>query len=444
MDLLRLAMKFTMWKITSVRYISLLLLLGLVYIPGNAQRVGVDTDEIESVIDEWNFANNTRNVHSFEKVYADQLSFYTENVSRRRAITLKQQLFRLKPYFRQRITTHITYTPYSKGVVKCDFTKEVFEKTNWKKFPSYLLVSYEDNHYAIVGESDYATDNALKHKPDIGEPITFAGSSDITDSLEGDSSMNITSLDADVEAPEIADNLEAVDHESAKVPSQTVDASSKSNGLQSMIPDLSSLGMITVPKGYIFILVGMLGLGGLMIFIADSVQSRKRNVKERGTELRRHDEAEHAIRDFKMQSVFESFVITLFDPLYFRYRRPKVEHVYAGKVSEGESGPDLEFEFTQNETHVRFAIKCQYYRSAAKNEVQLFSGARQELFRTFEDEREMDLYYVLGFGGTPDDPKELFFLPAKAVTSEYITKAALRPYSKSGMFYFNRRTGSIQ
>ena len=444
-------MKLTMRKITSIRCLSLLLLLGLIHIQGMTQRVGVDTDEIESLIDEWNFANNTRNLHSFEKVYADRLAFYTENVSRRKAITHKQQLFKLKPYFRQRITTHITYTPYSKGVVKCDFTKEVFEKTYWKKFPSYLLVSYEGNHYAIVGESDYPTDNALKYKPDIGEPISFAGSPDIPDSLdlsidssEMDSSMLVNSLEADIASHEIVDDKEELDHESAKAPTQTVDASSKSNGLESMLSDLSSLGMITVPKGYIFILVGMLGLGGLMIFIADNLQSRKRNVKKRGTELQRHDEAEHAIRDFKMQSVFESFVITLFDPLYFRYRRPKVEHVYAGKVSEGESGPDLEFEFTQNETQVRFAIKCQYYRSAAKNEVQLFSGARQELFRNFEEESEMDLYYVLGFGGTPDDPKELFFVPAKAVTNEYITKAALRPYSKSGMFYFNRRTGKIQ
>src|SRR5687768_12554858 len=118
MDLLRMEWKISMWKTTSVRYLGLLLLLGLIYTPGKAQRVGVDTDEIESLIDEWNFANNTRNVHSFEKVYADRLAFYTENVSRRKAITHKQQLFKLKPYFRQRITTHITYTPYSKGVVK--------------------------------------------------------------------------------------------------------------------------------------------------------------------------------------------------------------------------------------------------------------------------------------------------------------------------------------
>ena len=56
----------------------------------------------------------------------------------------------------------------------------------------------------------------------------------------------------------------------------------------------------------------------------------------------------------------------------------------------------------------------------------------------------MDVYYVLGFGGRPDDPQELFFLPAKSVKSEYMTKAMLRAYSKSGMFFYNRKMGRIQ
>ena len=180
-----------------------------------------------------------------------------------------------------------------------------------------------------------------------------------------------------------------------------------------------------------------------MIFIADRARSRK-PVPEKGASLARHDEAEKVVKDFKMQSVFESFVITLFDPLFFRYKRPKSEPVFAGKVSGTEALPDLMFEYNNKETRVPFAIKCQYYNHVSRNEVQLFPSERLHLLRQFEEYGEMDLYYVLGFGGTPDDPQELFFVPAKAVRSEYISKAVLRQFSKSGMFYYNRAAERIQ
>ena len=157
-----------------------------------------------------------------------------------------------------------------------------------------------------------------------------------------------------------------------------------------------------------------------------------------------HAEAAHVVQDFKIQAAFEAFVITLFDPLYFKCFRPKAEHVYAGDVVESEKGPDLILDYHQKETSRRFAITCQYYKHPARNEVQLLSADRQQYIRQFEAEREMEVYYVLGFGGRPDDPRELFFVPASEVRSEYMTRAQLRRYSKSGMFYYNRRTERIQ
>ena len=383
-----------------------------------AQGIGIDTKAIESVIREWNFANNSRNIESFRNVYGEQLVFYTQDISEAKAIQLKQQLFRLKPNFEQRIISEIVYTPYTSGVIKCDFTKEVFETTRWKKYPSYLLVSYEGNRYQIVGESDNATDRVLKYALDIGEPMKFE---DVAEAASGDtSSAVVTAPPTVVDSVKFFLNIDKV---------------------SSRFSDISAMGTVTIPKSYIFILIGLLTLGGLMIFAADSAQSKKRITS--GATLQRHDEAEKVVQDFKMQSVFEDFVITLFDPLYFRYKRLKAERVYAGDASGEEAMPDLIFEFNQKDIRTRFAIKCQYYKQVAKNEVQLFPADILQGFRRFE-EREMDVYYVLGFGGSPDDPKELFFLPAKAIHDEYVTKGALRPFSKSGMFYYHRSTGRIQ
>lgn len=426
-----------MEKLGILRFILWIFALTLMDHQAVGQRMRLDTDEIESLIDEWNFANNSRNIHSFQSVYADHLLFYTEEVSESKAISLKRQLFDRKPYFRQRITTEIKYTPYSSGVVKCEFTKEVFEKTYWKKYPSYLLVSYENKHYSIVGESDYPTDRVLKYKQEIGKPMTIEkpkpAAPEAIDSVDLDSALALrmpSLAEADTTVASSRDTLN-------DAPAFGV--------FNSMLSDLSSLGMVIIPKGYIFILVGILGLGGLMIFIADSIYARRRRRDAPTAPLpSRRDEAEHVVQDFKMQSAFESFVITLFDPLYFKCFRAKAEHVYAGKTMQAETGPDLIFDFNQKETRGRFGITTQYYRHTPKNEVQLPSHDRQQYIRLFESERDIDVYYVLGFGGRPDDPRELFFVPAKEVSSEYISRAELQRYSKSGMFYFNRKTGRIQ
>lgn len=390
--------------------------------PARAQNISINATAVEKLIQEWNFAHNTRNDESFRKVYSDHLLFYTQELSQEKAIQLKQKMFRLKPEFRQRVKVPVTYTPYTTGLIKCEFVKEVFEKTAWKKYNAYLLVTYQDRRYLIVGESDDSTDRVLKYALDLGEPMIFGrAAQDDEGQAAGDSGP------------------------AAAAPRRVADSSTVANSkdISGVFSDLSSMGMVAIPKKYLFILIGLLAGGGILIFVADKANPPA-PARERGASLVRHTEAEQVVKDFKMQSVFESFVITLFDPLYFRHKRPKSEPVLAGKVPGVETVPDLLFEYSYKDTRVPFAIKCQYYKHIAKNEVQLFPSERLHLFREFEEEGDMALYYVLGFGGTPDDPKELFFVPARAVKNEYISKAALRQFSKSGMFYYNRSAGKIQ
>lgn len=415
-------------KVRVRKVVVFFVLLVITYHEGAGQALHIDTKQIEPLLREWNYANNSRSVESFKNVYSAQLLFYAETLSESKAIELKQRLFRRKPWYRQKITTVPAYTPYTSGLIKVDFTKDVLEKSGWQRFPSYLLVSFEGNRYLIVGESDYDTDGALKYQLNIGEPMELETSGSEHESAEADSTFAESSSSPGANLEFVVESVKAGD-------------------LSVVLAPFTSSEMIFVRKGHVFTLVGMLILGGLMIFIADSVR-RPRTKKKRtvvyGTTLERADESDHVIQDFKMQSVFEAFVITLFDPLYFRHRRPKPEKVLAGSRSEGESVPDLEFDFNKDETRVSFAVKCVYYKRAMVNELQLFSAERQQAFRRFEEERNIDLYYIIGMGGRPDDPRELYLVPAKAIRSEYITKAALKPYGKSGMFFYNKAAQKLQ
>lgn len=153
------------------KYIIAIMLLALSCQNGTAQSSPMHTDRMESLIDEWNFANNTQNLHSFESVYADRLILEGENVSKRTAIARKQQLFSGKPSFRQRITTEIHYTPDGNGVTRCEFTTERLENSTWKKYASHLLVSHAHNRYSIVGEGSVPLKKTLRKKQQTDAPV---------------------------------------------------------------------------------------------------------------------------------------------------------------------------------------------------------------------------------------------------------------------------------
>jgi hypothetical protein len=410
----------------------LFVLLAMSY-PGKSQHV--DSREIEPLINEWNFANNSRSVDGFANVYHKKLLFYTQTVSRSAAIAFKQNLFKRQPGFEQRIVSPITYTPYTSGVIKCDFTKEVFEDSTRRLYAGYLLVSYENNRYWIVGESDYKTDKTLNYKLDLGQPIQFQKQRD--NEQQQPDSFSVADLS---NRTEDLGNVKATSDSPKKI--NNADASlvqnnkPDKNNKRSLSSALITSETTAIPKRYVFMLIGLMAIGGIMIFIADTIRSRKLPAQK---SLAKASMRRDRVAELKDKAAFEQFVISLFDPLYFRYRRAKPNVVLAGKGLEREPMADFEFDFRNKEKQARFAVHCIYHR-----EVQPEMLLSADTGKRIEFSEDQNLYFILGAGGRPDDPKELFLLPAKVVSSQIISLKELQPYRKHGMFFYNSSTQSLQ
>jgi hypothetical protein len=396
------------------------------------QQAEIDQRSIRILIDKWNFANNSRSLESFSNTYAADLIFYGKLVSKKRAIELKQKLFKTNPDFRQRIVSDIRYTPYTSGVVKCDFTKEVREYTRWKQYPSYLLVSYDRGRYRITGESDYVTDKNLGYRLSIGEPILLQVDGTLEVSQQNRDSM--IDLHSGVVDTTVA--LSSVDAQ-AEAESRS---EKQTDGLTSLGYILSPQDTVTVRKDHVFILIGILIVGAVMIFISDSAKTVRR---QRAKAAKKSGQPEQVER-YRAQSQFQTFVLTLFDPLYFRYRRVKKEHVMAGNVSSAGMAPDLQFQFRHKEESARFSVHCVYHEHGSQQQVQLFTREELTKLKYFSADLDGELYYILGIGGRPDDPRELFVIPASQIDREFITREELEMCRKSGMFFYNNSTGRLQ
>jgi hypothetical protein len=197
--------------------------------------------------------------------------------------------------------------------------------------------------------------------------------------------------------------------------------------------------MVAIPKYYLYVLIGLVTVGGLMILFADQVQARKLNQDKL---LPKRDETKLVQqKEGDLASIFELFVTTLFDPLYFKCRKARTASVPAGQSGEGETIADLEVEFHFKDTRARFAIKCFYFKKAPMGDAPIFTP---EMPYNVDGARQIDFYYVVGMGGSPDDPRELFLIPATVIDEDPIRIDTLARYQKSGMFFYNNAMHRLQ
>jgi hypothetical protein len=110
---------------------------------------------------------------------------------------------------------------------------------------------------------------------------------------------------------------------------------------------------------------------------------------------------------------FENFVNGLFRTESFKTKALKREIGQAAKNVAGyQSYPDLLVRFTENEKSIMFAVKCKWSPKLLPSQSWKSPGKIQKLL-LFEVETQMPMFVVLGFGGTPTNPEQIFLAPLK-------------------------------
>ncbi|MBT1703661.1 hypothetical protein [Chryseosolibacter indicus] len=414
-----------MYLKATINHVIVICILSFLSFKSHAQEVSINTRELEALIKEWNYANNVRSSKAFERVYAEQLLFYAANLTKQQSIELKKEFFQKNRDAKQRIVSGLVFTPYARGVVKCDFKKEVYLDSQWKSFTSYLLFSKENGRYRIVGESDSDTDRKQRFTLPLGEPLAGAVKSGASFNIEtkkesASTDTTLVKIDTTSSKPSVKEVAEEEE------PKQLLD--SAISNVEAVAKQ--SLGdTVTIPTALLY------GLIGFAVFIIILVILMKRKSGEpsdfqstTGKRITNLSKRRKKDRYQESQHLFENFVITLFDPLYFQLMYRNTENIEMGN-------PDLRFEYRQKDVNLKLAVKCFYLASANKDTTIHVSDLN--LFVQYCLERNLDPYYILGVDGDPDDPKELYFIPLKAIKASVIGYEQLAPYRKSGMFYYN-------
>ena len=361
---------------------KLILFTLLLFSVGANAQIALDEKELNTLVHKWNYANNARSEKTFLQLYADSLLFYTQRVSKHRSIRLKKALFSAYPDYRQRIISRIKFTPYTSGVIRADFVKEVIRDSVRKHYVSYLLLDYKAGKYTIAGESDAATDKTLQYVLRIGSPI----------------------------------ELNAVNEDTTSAPMFNSAATSASTGTAKGFPDSLLEGEVTVSKKYIMILVGILAIGALLILFAPG-----KSGKDISTTSLKRDEGRNEPLE---QLAFKRFVQSLFDPYYFVL---KDLNPMSGLT---ERYHLMQVNFKEKDRGASFNILC-VYAPTINDFVRISDGMKHDL-QAMEEES----YVVAGVRGSGENPAEIYLIPVNIFLSWTGDGAKLAQFKKWGMFFY--------
>lgn len=129
---------------------------------------------------------------------------------------------------------------------------------------------------------------------------------------------------------------------------------------------------------------------------------------------------------------FEKFVVSRFDSTYFTIQEWRSDKYVDGKYAISNHFPDLEIIFNLNskDIHDRFAIECKYGSNYYKNAIHWAENHQIENYKKYANSVGLQVFIVIGVGGNPQNPNEVFIVPLSNVKSTTLHKSVLETYRR--------------
>lgn len=343
-----------------------------------------DETRVCKIIEEWSETHNNKRLQKFNKLYSKDVIFYGQEISGNQAALKKTALLNAQPDFRQDLIGGMTITTYDSDLIKCDFTKEVYSKGKRQSYPSYLLLKEVNGEYLICGESDLITDKNLHFHLSIGKEISR----------------------------------------------RIIDSPHSS------------------PTNYTLPIISISVLLIISIFLIWRFRKGKSPSKSIETPIMETAQTEIEQKDSYAKGFeFEKFVVHKFNRKYFTVINWRGDKGSNGIYAQSNAYPDLEMQFKHKDHCDCFAIECKFRQSLTnKNTITIAQDYQLENYRHFEREKKMIVFVVIGLGGTPSSPEEIFLIPLSKIKQSEINYVDLIPFKRiaGSNFFWNVDEGKLK
>lgn len=129
---------------------------------------------------------------------------------------------------------------------------------------------------------------------------------------------------------------------------------------------------------------------------------------------------------------FESFVVKHFDKKFFTLQEWRGDKYVDGNYPVSSHFPDLEvsFEYKRENINENFAIECKWRKNYYKNAIEWAHDYQIKNYKEYTAKLNIPVLVVIGVGGEPHAPNEVFIIPLSKLESNTISQDELKLYKR--------------
>ena len=144
---------------------------------------------------------------------------------------------------------------------------------------------------------------------------------------------------------------------------------------------------------------------------------------------------------------FEEYVVSRFSTKYFTLKEWRGDKYSNGIYAESNTYPDMEYTFTLREESYAFAVECKW-RSKFNSKGKVKWSYKDQLarYRQFAQDRNMPVFIIIGIGGIPATPAEIYVVPLASIKETELSKNWLENYrhNLAKKMYFDIPTKTLR
>jgi hypothetical protein len=143
-------------------------------------------------------------------------------------------------------------------------------------------------------------------------------------------------------------------------------------------------------------------------------------------------EAKKATENEIKGAEFEKFVVEKFDKNYFRCIDWRSDKHHNGVYPLSNTYPDLAMEYKDKTRTIPFAIECKWRAAFRDDAIQWATGKQIDNYFGYQNKKRHTVFIVIGVGGTPGNPSELYIIPLNNLHSRqsFLLASFLQPYKR--------------
>jgi hypothetical protein len=190
--------------------------------------------------------------------------------------------------------------------------------------------------------------------------------------------------------------------------------------------------------GYLMILAGFAStIGGILVLV------NGKNDPLASVQNLQQDLVEPSLEPEEKGRKFEDWVVRKFNTKFFVLKEWRGDKSVVGISAQSSSDPDLVFEFGLREQKAMFAVECKWRRSFTRGNkpgIEWATARQIDRYQDFQRRNGMPVFAVIGVGGEPDRPSELYVVPLDRLKYPFAAVEYLAKYRKPDLekdFYYD-------